>query len=73
MDFSSAKAPRAKVIGVAAYFIGENYSRAVVLAAVNYSDPQLLSDGVVNGMVPMLRNNQKMVECKDNIFVKIKD
>eukprot|EP00483_Globobulimina_turgida_P009155 UN09173 len=41
--------------------------------SVNYSDHLLLSDGVVNGMDPMLRNNQKMVECKDYIFVKIKD
>eukprot|EP00483_Globobulimina_turgida_P002154 UN02156 len=73
MDLCHTNASREHVIGVAAYFIYTTDSTAVVLAAVNYSDHLLLSDGVVNGMDPMLRNNQKMVECKDDIFVKIKD
>eukprot|EP00483_Globobulimina_turgida_P011380 UN11402 len=73
MDFCNINASQEQVIGVAAYFICSSDSAAVVLAAVNYSDSLLLSDGVVNGMDSMLRNNQKMGECKDGIFVKIKD
>eukprot|EP00483_Globobulimina_turgida_P000332 UN00332 len=73
MVFGGANASWEKVIGVAAYFIVSSYSTAVVLTAVNYSDHLLLSHGVVNGMNAMLRNDGKMVECKDDIFVKIKD
>eukprot|EP00483_Globobulimina_turgida_P002513 UN02517 len=73
MDLCNTNAPREKVIGSEAYFIYPSDSTAVVLAAVNYSDHLLLLDGVANDKDPMLRNDEKMVECKDNKFVKIKD
>eukprot|EP00483_Globobulimina_turgida_P000735 UN00735 len=66
MVFDSAKAPREKVIGVEAYFIYQSDSRAVVLTAVNYSDSLRVSHELVDDMDPSLRNNQKMVQCKDN-------
>eukprot|EP00483_Globobulimina_turgida_P012379 UN12402 len=62
MVFGGKKASQEKVIGVAAYFIDQTHSTAIVLTAVNYSDHILL-----------LHDAENIVLCKDDKFVKIDD
>eukprot|EP00483_Globobulimina_turgida_P002673 UN02678 len=73
MVFGGKKASGEKVIGVAAYFIDQTHSTAIVLTAVNYSDRILLLHGVVYEMYPMLPDSENIVLCKDDKFVKIDD
>eukprot|EP00483_Globobulimina_turgida_P010948 UN10969 len=72
-DFFSSNTGQEKVIGAISYFIVQDHSTAVVLTAANYSDKLRILYGVIDDMDPILWNDEKMVVCKDEKFVKIKD